>query len=225
MKKITKYIRITLAIVAVSAFLAGCNLLGLDLQQPYEYDYEIGMFNNETNMTTMEFIQSRTDLFSLLIEGITYAGLESQFDQKDCTFLLLGNKAFNSATATDLSYFSTHLLPDPNIPGAFVTPESLTQYPVAQVKELLLYHIVKGTHTWSNLPATPTWYDTFAPADTAKVNLYLAKERNTTIVFNNFAGHYKASIKARTTNLKTIDGSYMHILESWLDRPTMDQLK
>lgn len=225
MEKITRYIKITLATVAVSAFLAGCNLLGLDLQQPYEYDYEIGMFNNETNMTAWEFIQSRTDLFSVLIEGITYAGMESQFDQKDCTFLLLGNIAFNSTTATDLSYFSTHKLPDPNIPGAFISPESLTQYPVEQVKELLLYHIVKGTHTWTNLPATPTWYETYATADTAKVNMYLLKDRNANIVFNNFTGHFKATIKARTTNLKTIDGSYMHILESWLDRPTQDQLK
>jgi len=225
MKKITRYIKLTLASVIVSFVLAGCNLLGLDLQQPYEYDYELGMFNNETNKTAMEFIQSRTDLFSVLKEGITYAGMESQFDQKDCTFLLLGNTAFNSTTATDLSYFLTHQLPDPNIPGAFITPESLTQYPVEQVKELLLYHIVKGTHTWTNLPATPTWYDTNASSDTAKVNMYLLKDRNANIVFNNFTGHFKSTIKARTTNLKTIDGSYMHILESWLDRPTQDQLK
>lgn len=225
MKKITRYIKITLATITVSAFLTGCNLLGLDLQQPYEYDYEIGMFNNETNMTAWEFIQSRADLFSVLIEGITYAGMESQFDQKDCTFLLLGNIAFNSTTATDLSYFSTHQLPDPNVPGAFISPESLTQYPVEQVKELLLYHIVKGAHTWTNLPATPTWYETYATADTAKVNMYLLKDRNANIVFNNFTGHFKATIKARTTNLKTIDGSYMHILESWLNRPTQDQLK
>jgi len=93
------------------------------------------------------------------------------------------------------------------------------------VKELLLYHIVKGAYTWGNLPASPTWFDTYATADTAKVNLYLLKDRNANIVFNNFAGHYKTEIKARTTNLKTSDGSYMHVLESWLNRPTRDQLK
>lgn len=225
MKKITSYIKLTLAAVTFSVVFTGCSLLGLDLQQPYKYDYEIGMYNNETNMTAWEFIQSRPDLFSVLIEGIIYTGMESQFDQKDCTFLLLGNMAFNSTTTTDLSYFLKHQLPDPNISGAFITPESLKQYPVAQVKELLLYHIVKGTHTWTNLPATPAWYDTYATADTAKVNMYLLKDRNANIVFNNFTGHFKSKIMARTTNLKTIDGSYMHILESWLDRPTQDQLK
>lgn len=225
MRKITKYIKLSLAAFLVSVALAGCSLLGLDLQEPYEYDYEIGMYNNETNMTAMEFIKSRPDLFSVLIEGIQYAGVETQFNQNNSTFILMANAAFNSATATDNSYFSTHQLPDPNIPGAFITPESLTQYPAEQVKELLLYHIVKGAYTWSNLPASPTWYDTYATADTAKVNLYLLKDRNANIVFNNFAGHYKTEIKARTTNLKTSDGSYMHVLESWLNRPTRDQLK
>lgn len=225
MKKITKYFKQILGAVAVSAMLAGCNLLGLDLQQPYKYDYEIGMFSNETKMTAWEFIQSRTDLFSLLIEGIQYAGIEDNFKQKDCTYLLLTNTALLSTSSTDFSYFRMHQLADPNIPGAFVVPESLTQYTVDQVKELLLYHTVKGAYTWSNIPASPTWYDTFATADTAKVNMYLLKDRNPNILFNNFTGHYKTAITARTTNLKTSDGSYMHVLESWLDRPTRNQMK
>lgn len=225
MEKITKYIKLSLASLLVLVVMAGCSLFGLDLQEPYEYDYEIGMYSNETKMTAWEFIQSRTDLFSVLIEGIKYAGMESQFTQKDCTFLLLTNTAFNSTTTGDNSYFMTHQLTDPNHPGALVIPESLTQYPVEQVKELLLYHIVKGTYTWSNLPASPTWYDTYAKADTAKVNMYLLKDRNANIVFNNFTGHYKSTIKARTTNLKTIDGSFMHVLDSWLERPTRSQLK
>jgi hypothetical protein len=225
MKKTTKYFKQILSAVAVSAMLAGCNLLGLDMQQPYQYDYEIGMFSNETKMTAWEFIQSRTDLFSLLIEGIHYAGIEDNFKQKDCTYLLLTNTALISTSSTDFSYFRMHQLADPTIPGATVVPESLTQYTVEQVKELLLYHTVKGAYTWSNLPSSPTWYDTFATADTAKVNMYLLKDRNPNILFNNFTGHYKTSITARTTNLKTSDGSYMHILESWLDRPTRNQMK
>ena len=89
----------------------------------------------------------------------------------------------------------------------------------------MLYHIVKGKYTWSNLPANPTWYDTFASADTAKINMYLTKERNPNIVFNNFDGHYKINIKPRTSNLLSNEGSYIHVIESWMDRPTVGIIK
>ena len=72
-----------LVAVAVSAMLTGAICWDLDLQKPYEYDYEIGMFNNETKMTAWEFIQSRPDLFSVLIEGVQYAGMERQFQAKE----------------------------------------------------------------------------------------------------------------------------------------------
>lgn len=100
----------------------------------------------------------------------------------------------------------------------------MTAYPKEQVKEFLLYHIVKGKYTFTNLPAEPTWFETVATADTAKINMYLLKDRNPNIVFNNFDGHYKSSIKPRTSNLYNADGSYMHVMDSWLDRPTKEQL-
>jgi len=225
MKKVKKYIQQAVAAVILLTVMAGCELLGLELQTPYEYDYEAGQYNNQINMTAWEFIQSRPDLFSVLQEGIEYAGLQEMFSKPNCTYLLLTNRAFNSTTEADYSYFMTHTFPDPNDPLVMITPESLELYPVEQVKELLLYHIVKGEWTWSNLPASPTWYDTQATADTAKINMYLLKDRNPNIVFNNFEGHYKEVIKARTTNLRTNNKSYLHVLESWMDRPTKDQLK
>lgn len=224
MKKIWSAIRPILMIYITGIAFTGCELVGLDLQEPFKYDYEVGTYSNETRMTAWQFIQSRPDLFSILQEGIEYAGLQSSFDQANCTYLLLANNAFNATGETDMAYFTTHPLPNPNDPANPIIPETLTLYPVDQVKELLLYHIAKGVWTWSNLPASPTWYETYATADTARVNLYLLKDRNPNIVFNNFDGHYKLTIKARTTNLKTIDGSYMHVLESWLDRPTKLQL-
>lgn len=222
-----KYLKLAIIIVAFPVFFTGCELFGLDLQESYEYDYEAGMPSNKVNMSTFDFIESRSDILSLLHEAIVYAGLENEFRQPDVTYILPTNKAFNSETETDLSYFQTHQLSyyDEEL-GEDVSyaPITMTAYPKETVKEFLLYHIVKGKHTHSNLPAEPTWYDTFASADTAKLNLYILKDRTPNIVFNNFDGHYKSTIKPRTSNLLSDEGSYIHVLDSWLDRPTKNQL-
>ncbi|KJF43572.1 fasciclin domain-containing protein [Draconibacterium sediminis] len=222
MKKIRNYFKYAIFFFSATVIFTSCELVGLEFQVPYKYDYEAGTYSNETNMTAWEFIQSRPDLFSVLKEGIEYTGLQSNYEQPDCTYLLLTDAAFSESTS---NYFETHSFPDPNDTSVIIIPQTLKLYSQDQVKELLLYHTVKGAWTWSNLPASATWYDTFATADTAKVNMYLLKSRNANIVFNNFEGHYIQELKARTTNLKTSDGSYMHVMDSWLDRPTKLQLR
>lgn len=222
-----EYYKKALALMVILFFIASCELLGLDYQDSYDYDYSAGMPSNKIDMSAFEFIKSRTDIFSLLEEAILYAGVENEFKQSGVTYLLPTNTAFNSETSTDLSYFQTHQLTyiDEET-GELVSyaPISMTAYPKEQVKEFLLYHIVKGKYTFTNLPAEPTWFETVATADTAKINMYLLKDRNPNIVFNNFDGHYKSSIKPRTSNLYNADGSYMHVMDSWLDRPTKEQL-
>lgn len=222
-----EYYKKALALMVIPFFIASCELLGLDYQDSYDYDYSAGMPSNKIDISAFEFIKSRTDIFSLLEEAILYAGVENEFKQSGVTYLLPTNTAFNSETSTDLSYFQTHQLTyiDEET-GELVSyaPISMTAYPKEQVKEFLLYHIVKGKYTFTNLPAEPTWFETVATADTAKINMYLLKDRNPNIVFNNFDGHYKSSIKPRTSNLYNADGSYMHVMDSWLDRPTKEQL-
>ena len=222
-----EYYKKALALMVIPFFIASCELLGLDYQDSYDYDYSAGMPSNKIDMSAFEFIKSRTDIFSLLEEAILYAGVENEFKQSGVTYLLPTNTAFNSETSTDLSYFQTHQLTYIyEETGELVSyaPISMTAYPKEQVKEFLLYHIVKGKYTFTNLPAEPTWFETVATADTAKINMYLLKDRNPNIVFNNFDGHYKSSIKPRTSNLYNADGSYMHVMDSWLDRPTKEQL-
>ena len=222
-----EYYKKALALMVIPFFIASCELLGLDYQDSYDYDYSAGMPSNKIDMSAFEFIKSRTDIFSLLEEAILYAGVENEFKQSGVTYLLPTNTAFNSETSTDLSYFQTHQLTyiDEET-GELVSyaPISMTAYPKEQVKEFLLYHIVKGKYTFTNLPAEPTWFETVATADTAKINMYLLKDRNPNIVFNNFDGHYKSSIKPRTSNLYNADGSYMHVMDSFLDSPTKEQL-
>lgn len=220
----TKYLRsFKKTLLLFPLLLAGCEFFGLEFQQPYKYDYEIGMYDNRVHLSTLDFIKSRPDLFRLLIEGIEYAEMESFYSEKEATYLLPTNAAFESTT---LNYFQMHpLLFIEEGDSVYITPKSLIFYPKEQVKELLLYHMVKGRYTWSNLPANPTWYETFASADTAKINMYLTKDLNPNIVFNNFDGHYKTNIKPRTSNLLSNEGAYIHVIESWLDRPTAGIIK
>lgn len=223
-----KYLKQFVAILAFPLVLTSCELFGLDFQEAYEYDYDAGIPNNQVNMSAFDFIHSRQDIFSLLYEAILYAGVENSFKEANVTYLLPTNTAFNSETASDLSYFQTHMLSyfDEEL-GQYVTyaPISMTAYPKETVKEFLLYHIVRGKYSIKSLPAEPTWYETLAPADTAKVNMYILKDRNPNLTFNNFSGHYKSTIKPRTANLVSSDGSFIHVLDSWLNRPTQSQLK
>jgi uncharacterized surface protein with fasciclin (FAS1) repeats len=221
------FFKTILAVCILPLALTSCEAFGLDFQEPYEFDYEAGMPDNNVHMSTYEFIQSRTDIFSLLLDAINYAELQDEFRKGGNTYLLPTNTAFNSETESDLSYFQTHKVSYYDEEGdsiAYYAPASMTVYPREQVKEFLLYHIVKGKYTHTNLPAEPTWFETFATADTAKVNMYILKDRNPNIVFNNFDGHFKSSVKPRTSNLYSSDGSYIHVLDSWLDRPTKNIL-
>lgn len=223
----TKYIKLIIVLIAFPVLFTGCEVFGLDFQEPYDYDYDEGMPSNKVNKSTLAFIESRSDLLSLLHEAIVYTGLESEYTLPDVTYILPTNTAFNSTTESDKSYFQTHMLSyiDEET-GDTITyaPITMTAYPKEQVKEFLLYHIVKGKYTHSNLPAEPTWYPTQAAADTAMINMYILKDRNPNIAFNNFDGHFKSSIKPRTSNLLSDEGSYIHVLDSWLDRPTKSQL-
>jgi len=220
-----KYYKTALVLLLCPFFLTSCELFGLDYQDSYDYDYNAGMPSNKVNMSAFEFIQSRNDLFSILEEAILYAGVENEFKRSGMTYLLLTDQAFNSTTTDDQSYFQTHQITyTDETTGELVSyaPNSMTVYPKEQVKEFLLYHIVKGAYTFTNMPIEPTWFETLSTDPAQKVNMYILKDRNPNIVFNNFDGHYKSTIKPRTSNLYNSDGSYMHVLDSWLDYPVKD---
>jgi hypothetical protein len=223
MKKIKIYILVS--VVIPMFIVTGCELAGLDLQQKYDYDEKAGIRSNELHKSVWDFLNSRPDAFSLMIEGIQYAELTGEYNKPGSTYMALTNAAVTV-------YFDTYRFRNPNYVAGVSPPEdqflppavSLIQYPKEKVRELLLYHIVKGAYSWNNLPPVQTWYDTYAAADTAKVNLYLARNgREPTIGFNDFPGHYISGttvLTARTTNLKSASGSYVHVLDAFLNYPT-----
>ena len=219
-----RYLKTALAAMFLPILLTSCEVFGLDFQDSYDFDYEIGMPSNKIDMSAYDFIKSRTDIFTLLAEAIDYAEVADEYRLANMTYLLPTDAAF---TDEDDGYFAHHQFNYiDELTGDTVSyaPITMTAYPKEEVKEFLLYHIVKGPYTFTNLPAEPTWFETEAVADTAKVNMYLLKDRNPNITFNDFEGHYLNEIKPRTSNLFNSDGSYMHVLDNWLDRPTREQL-
>jgi hypothetical protein len=216
MKKIRIYI---LIIITVPVFvITGCELAGLDLQEKYDYDDQAGLKSNALNQTVWEFLNSRQDAFALMLEGIEYAGLSDRYNEPNSTYMALTDNAIQ------LYFFNNRLIdPVTNLPSYYAV--SLTQYPQEQVREFLLYHIVKGSYSWHNLPPVQTWYDSYASADSAKVNLYLAKnDRSPAVTFNNFPSHYVANLRARSSNLKASNGSFVHAMDYYLAYPTWNDL-
>ena len=73
--------------------LSSCTLFGLDFQSNEEYEAKEA--DNKVNMTIWEFIQDRPDIFSTLIEGIQYAGIEDLYKEPGNTHILLTNSALS----------------------------------------------------------------------------------------------------------------------------------
>lgn len=222
MKNIIIEIKIIIVVCLLPmAILTGCNIFGLDLQKSYDYDYDAGIRSNELNCTAWEFLQERRSDYRIFLEGIEYAGLESMYNERNATYIVLRNSVFTNTTT---GYFLRHGII--NVSGDWYTPNTLMDYPKDEVRQMLLYHIVKGTWTWSNLPDGPTWYPTYADGETAYVNMFMAKRVPPNIEFNNFPGHYVTGKVARTSNLKASNGSYVHVLDDHsLEQPSIDLLR
>lgn len=225
--------RILVACLLSATVLTGCNLLGLDYQESFEYDYDAGMRSNELNCSVMKFLQDRSGDFRIFLEGIEYAGLQGMYNEPNATYIVLRNNAFTNYNSTDPSlstgYFARHQLI--NINGQVYRPTSLRDYPKEQVRQFLLYHIAKGAWTWSNLTYSPAWFPTYADGETAYLNMYIEKVNDAgnllnAVVFNNFVGHYAPLISARTSNLKASSGAYVHVVENrYMEQPTLDQMR
>ena len=182
------------ALLAASSIMTGCTLFGLDLQT--DYDYKHTAFNPKLSMDAWSFMQSRPDLFSSLLEAIDYVKdvdpeLVELYKRPDNTYFLLTNRAL-----TDIAYIDAWtMLNKVSNPDAEEWADrlyfgvTLRQYPKQNVINLLRYHIVKGSWGMKTMKSTPTWYDTYASGDTAKINIYLHPDREAYVYVNNYTGH------------------------------------
>ena len=190
MKNIKKFI-LPVFIFCGLAF-AGCN----KLQNGYNYRSS-SFYDTELNMSVMDFMTSRPELFSGMLAAIDYVDQDPAFkDVKEMysttgnTFLLLHDIALTNLEDVN-SYWVLNKAPGPNPGDPLQRGSDWSQYSRDTVANLLRYHVLKGNHTYSTLNSVPKWVETFASSatnDSAKVHIYLENVREANLRLNNYVG-------------------------------------
>lgn len=251
-----KQIISTLACGVLAAFLSGCSLLGLDLQEKYDYDYSL-QYNNQLDVNGWEFIQANATSFANFIAAVEYAGVDPEiFNQPGITIFPLMNGGISSNRGTGTGgnpggYWQQHRI---QTEIGEMTPTAWTDYGVdnaamkEQVKQFVLNHIVTMPISFNEfLEMVPdgrvTFFPTMATNGYGYVSLHMlnsveapeATEKITRLWVNDFPSHFmKANPGAnwdqkhfwpRTSNLRTKNGSYIHIMDNtFLDFPVDSDL-
>lgn len=228
MKNIRQYIfPVLLCGVAFSA----CKKLPL---QP-KFEYEQSFYDNKLNMTAMEFMQSRPELFSSMLEAIEYVDsdpaykdIKPLYSAEGYTYLLLHNTALSNLEDAN-SFFCKNTFPNPDPAQPPIKGSSWTQYDKKVVADLLRYHILKGRQDYTNLNSTPRWVDTYLTSETnprAKVYIYMQATREGYIFFNNYLVFPDAAykeVRPRTPDLQATNGP-IQVMNRYLVQPTQEQL-
>lgn len=219
-------------VIAMSMlFTSACTLIGLDLQEHHEH--EATLLNPEIHMTALEFIKKPLEdtlrSFDRFHDAVVYAGLEDEYTQEGRTFFVFNNYAilrYNSdGTVNSNCYFARNpvlqldengepLLDEEGEPVKRPARE-WNDYPVDEVRNLLLYHIVEGEYSYHNLGPNNVALPSLSPLDTARtVYLKIENDRNFKLIINDFQGSSRIT-SARTSNLKATNG-YIHVFDNSL---------
>jgi hypothetical protein len=209
------------------------------------YDYKPSFYDTHINMSVMEFMQSRPEMFSGMLAAIEYVDkdpaykdVKEMYSSTENTFLLLHNNALtNLEDANSYWVLNPVLAPDPNNQSQLILQRASdwSQYNRDTIANMLRYHVLKGTHTYSTLNSTPKWVETFAfrdNNDSAKVYLYLENVREANLRINNYVGlptFYKGTavnwtnITPRTPGLEATNG-IVHVMNRFMFQPTKDAI-
>ncbi|MBC7653348.1 MAG: fasciclin domain-containing protein [Oligoflexus sp.] len=212
------------ALAVITVILTACEKLPLQKTKKYETSF----FQNNLNKSVLDFMESRTDIFTGMLDAIDYVDedpafndVKKAFQSDGNTFLLLADQATIALPST-VSYFGVNLVDDDNNPVTPMTAAtSWRQYPREQIANLLRYHIVKGKRDFPNLTSTARWFDTFAISatnDSAKVRIFMTNDRDGGIRINDYLGAPAVSLP-RTPNLYATNG-VVHVLNVFLRQPT-----
>lgn len=197
---------------------AGCKkLAGLDLQK--NTDHETSTLDAHINKTAWQYLKERsvgsaTDtIFKRMYEAIIYSGIDtSLYLQSGQTFIFLHNDAvFRTAapTATDC-YWGRY-----KVGGAVA--KSWTQYTPQQVKNWLLYLIVKGEYSYDNISSENVETKTLLPegADAANplsiMTLVLSNDRDSRVRLNDFINSVRFTV-GRTSGILSDNGP-IHVVD------------
>lgn len=210
------------------------------------YEYNSSFYDTDLKMSVMDFMQSRPELFSGMLAAITYvdqdpayADVKQMYSSTGNTFLLLHNNALtNLEDANSYWVLNKVLAPDPDNPSVMILQKGSdwSQYHKDTVANLLRYHVLKGTQTYSTLNSSARWVETFAMSptnDSAKVYLYLENVREANLRVNNYVGlptTYKgttvswANIAPRTPDLHATNG-IVHVMNRFFIQPTKEAIR
>jgi uncharacterized surface protein with fasciclin (FAS1) repeats len=194
----------------------------------------------------MDFMQQHPDMFSGMLAAIEYVDQDPAYkDVKEMysttgnTFLLLHNTALTNLEDVNSYWVLNPVLgPDPNNPSQQILQRGSDwkQYSRDTIANMLRYHVLKGTHTYSTLNSTPKWVETFALRDgndSAKMYLYLENVREANLRVNNYVGLptlYKGvainwtNIAPRTPDLHATNG-IVHVMNRFMFQPTIQAIK
>jgi hypothetical protein len=210
------------------------------------FDYNPSFYDTNLNMTVMDFMKSRQDIFSGMLAAIDYVDqdpnyrdVKELFSSSGNTFLLVHNTGLTNLEDAN-SYWSLNkvLAPNPDNPSQMILQKGSdwSQYHRDTIANFLRYHVLKGTQTYSTLNATPRWVETFAMSptnDSAKIYLYLENVREANLRVNNYVGlptSYKGTainwtnIAPRTPDLHATNG-VVHVMNRFMFQPTKEAIR
>jgi len=210
------------------------------------YEYESSYYSTELNLSVMDFMKSRPELFSGMLAAIDYVDqdpaykdVKEMYSSSGNTFLLLHNNALTNLEDAN-SYWVLNKIngPDPNNPTQTILlrGSDWSQYNRDTIANMLRYHVLKGTQTYSTLNSSPKWVETFASSatnDSAKVFLYLENVREANLRVNNYVGLptvYKGTtvswvnIAPRTPDLHATNG-VVHVMNRFMFQPSREAIK
>jgi hypothetical protein len=204
------YSTIFIGLLMVS--MTGCKkLAGLSLQE--NADHETSILDAHINKTAWQYLRERSNVsptdtvFKRMYEAIVYSGIDTTlYTQTDKTFIFLHNDAvFRAAapTATD-NYWGRYKV------GGQVA-KSWSQYTPQQVKNWLLYLIVKGEYSYDNLGSENVEVKTLLPEGADPLNpgsimtLVLSNDRDSRVQINNFVNTARFTV-GRTSGILSDNG-------------------
>jgi len=225
MKTIKKLIA-PAVLISCLAF-AACDKLPLQKNDKYVQSF----YDSNINMNVMDFMKSRPDLFSGMLEAIEYVDKDPNYkDIKPLytatgnTYLLLTNSATNDIESAN-SYFSRNQFidKDPTSPtyNLPVKGSDWSQYSVERIAIWLRYHVLKGTYDYKRLNSIGKWVDTYGLTptnDSAKVWIFMQASREGALYVNNYVGG-TGNGSPRTPDLHATNG-VVHVWDRYFTAPT-----
>jgi hypothetical protein len=172
-----------------------------DLQLQTNYDYQPEALDPHINMTAWEFMNSRPDIFSIMIDAVQHAQMEDVYSQTDSlmTYLFINNTGMEN-------YINSRGL------------VSITGADVTKIRKLLQYHIIKGEyHAYAKkLPVEPIYVKTMLNDEVGLLTIKVNKSSqpsvgspiaNGNIVINETSSNFSSKrISSVTSNLMPTNG-------------------